>query len=76
MDRNSSSKREYLSNSEVAKRQAPGRLTRAVTSGDVRGAPGWTPVGSGSPAAIAGQGEHEFRRARPDLVARRAAKGK
>jgi hypothetical protein len=76
MDRDSGSKRIFLSDSEIAKRSAPGRLTRAVVSGAVDGDKGWTPIGPGSAAAIAGQKEHEFRRARPDLVAKRAAKGK
>jgi hypothetical protein len=76
MDRNSGSERIILSDSEFAKRAAPGRLTKSVTTADPAGAKSWTPIGSGSQAAMAGQAEHEARRERPDLVARRAAKGK
>jgi hypothetical protein len=76
MDRNSSSKRIILSDSEIAKRRAPGRLTRAVAPGAVTGDAGYTPIGSGSAAAVAGQAEHEARRAKPELVAKREAKGK
>ena len=61
---------------EFAKRQNPGRLTKGVTSADAAGAKGWTPIGSGSQAAVAGQAEHEARRAKPDLAQRRLAKGK
>jgi hypothetical protein len=65
-----------LSDSEFAKRSAPGRLTRAVTSADPSGAKGWTPIGSGSAAAVAGQVEHEARRAKPELVAKRQREGR
>jgi hypothetical protein len=76
MDRNSGSKRIYLADSEVSQRAAPGRLTRAVASGAVAGDKAYVPIGSGSPAAIAGQAEHEARRAKPELVAKRAKEGK
>jgi hypothetical protein len=65
-----------LSDSECAKRAAPGRLPVKGATATVAGDAKYTPIGSGSPAAIAGQAEHEIRRARPDLVARRLAKGK
>jgi hypothetical protein len=79
MDRNATPSKSsiVLSDSEFAKRAAPGRLAAGVLkTNDHRGGSDWTPVGSGSPAAIAGQAEHEIRRARPDLVAKRASKGK
>jgi hypothetical protein len=76
MDRNSGSKRIILSDSEFAKRQAPGRLTRAVASGAVTGDKAYTPIGSGSGAAPAGPAAHEVRREKPELVAKRERAGK
>jgi hypothetical protein len=76
MDRNSGSKRIFLADEEFAKRSAPGRLTNAVASGTVTGDPKYQPIGSGSSAAVAGQAEHEIRRSKPELVARRERGGK
>jgi hypothetical protein len=78
MDRNQTPSKSsiVLSTEEAARRAAPGRLTKGVTSADPSGAKGWTPVGSGSKAAMAGQAEHEMRRAKPDLVAKRERAGK
>jgi hypothetical protein len=65
-----------LSDSEFAKRAAPGRLPVKGATATVGGDKGWTQIGSGSKAAIAGQMEHEARRAKPELVAKRDARGK
>jgi hypothetical protein len=66
-----------LSSEEAAKRAAPGRLPSSLAKANPNGdGPKYTQIGSGSPAAARGQVEHELRRARPDLVAKRAAKGK
>jgi hypothetical protein len=64
-----------LSDEEFARRASPGRLPvkGAKDVGDRSGK--WTPIGSGSQAAIAGQAEHD-RREKPELVAKREAKGK
>ena len=76
MDRNSDAKRVFLADSELAKRSAPGRLpVKGAKNAADRSAP-WTPIHSGSPAAVAGQLEHEITRAKPKLVARREARGK
>jgi hypothetical protein len=78
MDRNATPSKSsiVLSDSEFAKRAAPGRLPvkGAKDIGDRTGQ--WTPIGSGSKAAIAGQAEHEMRRAKPELVAKRERAGK
>jgi hypothetical protein len=77
MDRNSGNKRIFLSDQEIAKRAAPGgRLPAAGAQNPVAGDAAWTPIGDGSPAAIAARAEREHTRERPDLVARRLAKGK
>jgi hypothetical protein len=76
MDRNSSNKRVFLSDSEIAKRSAPGNLPVKGAVSNAYGDAKWTPSGSGSPAAVAGRAEREDTRERPDLVAKRAAKGK
>jgi hypothetical protein len=79
MDRNSSSRREFLSDSEVAKRLAPGGRLRLASGGkaaDPRGDKQYEPISSGSAAATAGQALHEFKRARPDLKSRREREGK
>ena len=65
-----------LSDSEFANRSAPGRLPVNGAKATVAGDKAWTPVGSGTPAATAGQVEHELTRAKPELVARRQARGK
>jgi hypothetical protein len=65
-----------LSDSEFQKRAAPGRLPAKGATATVDGDKGWTPIGSGSKAAIAGQAEHEMRRAKPELVAKRERAGK
>jgi hypothetical protein len=76
MNRPSSYKREFLTDEEIAKRSAPGRLAvkTAANTAD-RSAP-WTPIHSGSAAAAAGQIEHELTRAEPELTARREKMGK
>jgi hypothetical protein len=62
---------------EFAKRAAPGgRLPIKGAKNTVAGDAGWTPIGDGSPAAIAAAQERHETRAKPALVARRAAKGK
>ena len=78
MDRNQTPSKTsiVLSDSELAKRSAPGRLPVKGAKNTVAGDPQYTPIGSGSPAAIAGQAEHEAIRAKPKLVARREARGK
>ena len=77
MDRNSDSRRVYLSDSELAKRAAPGRLpVKSATATPGRGDAKYTPVGAATPSAIAGQKEHELTRAKPDLVAKRQRDGK
>jgi hypothetical protein len=78
MDRNQTPTKTsiVLSDHEFAARAAPGRLPVKGAKNTVAGDPKYTPIGSGSPAAIAGQSEHEIRRAKPELVARREAKGK
>jgi hypothetical protein len=67
-----------VSDSEFAKRSAPGgRLPAgALAPKDHRGGNDWQGTGSGSPNAIAAERERQMRRERPDLVAKRAAKGK
>jgi hypothetical protein len=75
MDRNSGSKRIILSDSELAKRSAPGRLPVKGATNTVDGDKQYTPIGSGSPAAMAGQAEHEAKRAKPELVQRRQREG-
>jgi hypothetical protein len=67
-----------LSDSKRQKRAAPGRLPASLQKANPKGDPSgkFTPIGSGSPAAIIGQRDHELRRARPDLVSRRMSKGK
>jgi hypothetical protein len=62
-----------LLESEIARRSAPGRLPSTLAKSDPRGGSRYTQIGSGSPAAVAGQAEHEHRRARPDIVAKRQA---
>jgi hypothetical protein len=77
VDRNSSDKRVFLSDSELAKRSAPGGRTPVATAkSTVTGDPGWTGIGDATPATAAGSAERQFRRERPDIVAARAAKGK
>jgi hypothetical protein len=77
MDRNSDSRRVFLSDSELAKRSAPGRLpVRGAKAAPGRGDAKYMQIGSGSPAAMAGQAEHEARRAKPELVAKRERAGK
>jgi hypothetical protein len=62
-----------LHDHEIARRQAPGRLPSTLAKSDPRGDARYTQIGPGSPAAVAGQAEHEHRRARPDIVAKRQA---
>jgi hypothetical protein len=71
-------KREYLGEPEIVQRAAPGgRLpSNALKATDARGGGDWLPLQAGSPNAIAATVEHHNVRARPDLVAKRAAKGK
>jgi len=67
-----------LHDSEIAKRAAPGGRVPVggLKASDHRGGSSWTSVADGSPSAVAGQQERDFRRDRPDLVAKRAGKGK
>jgi fructose-specific component phosphotransferase system IIB-like protein len=78
MDRNSAAggKRIILSDAEIAKRAPGGRLPLASAKSNALGENGWTSVTDGSPAAVAGEAERQVRRERPDLVARRQARGK
>jgi hypothetical protein len=79
MDRNQTPTKSsiQLSDSELVKRSAPGgRLPIATTKDNALGDKGWTSISEGSPSAVAGRAEREHTRERPDLVARRAAKGK
>jgi hypothetical protein len=77
MDSNSSNKRVFLSDSEIARRAAPGgRLPVKGAKSTVTGDPQWTQIGDASRAAIAAAQERHDTRERPDIVARRAAKGK
>jgi hypothetical protein len=76
MDKNSSDKREILSDSEVQKRAAPGGRLVLLRSSDPRGDSQYRQIGSGSQAAADGQALHEFKRARPDIEARRQREGK
>jgi hypothetical protein len=73
MDRNSSNRREFLSDSEIVKRSAPGG--RMPVAGpkktDNRGGSDWSGISDGSPNAVAGQAERDFRRERPDLASKR-----
>lgn len=66
-----------LSPEEFAKRAAPGgRMPVKSATATPAGDPGWTPIGDGTPAAIAAAQERHETRAKPALVAKRAAKGK
>jgi hypothetical protein len=67
-----------ISDHEFRNRSAPpGRMPVAgPKTNDHRGGSDWTPIGAGTPAAVAGQAERDFRRERPDIQARREAKGK
>jgi hypothetical protein len=77
MDRDSSSKRIFLSASEINKRAAPGgRLPLATTKNNALGDPKYTSITDGSPAATAAEAERQVRREKPELVAKREAKGK
>jgi hypothetical protein len=77
MDRDLSQKRTFLSDSELAKRAAPGgRLPVATAKNNAYGDKAYTPIGHATPAAIAAKAEREHTRERPDLVARRQARGK
>jgi hypothetical protein len=71
-------KREYLGEPEIMNRAAPGgRLPRgALKANDSRGGGDWTPLVAGSANAVAATVEHHDVRARPDLVAKRLARGK
>ena len=51
-----------LSDEERQKRSAPGRLPTGLAKANANGdGPKYTPIGSGTPAAAAGQAGHEFR---------------
>jgi hypothetical protein len=79
MDRNQTPSKTsiVLSDHEFTKRAAPGgRLPVTGAKNNAYGDAGYTPIADGSPAAVAGRAEREHTRERPDLVARRAAKGK
>jgi hypothetical protein len=77
MDRNSGSKRIILSDSEFAKRAAPGgRLPLKGAKNNAYGDKAYTPIGDGSPAATAADAERQVRRERPELVDKRQREGK
>jgi hypothetical protein len=77
MDRDSSNRRVFLSDSEVMKRAAPGgRLPVASAKNNAYGDKAYTPIGNGTPSAVAAEAERHFVRERPDLVARRMREGK
>jgi hypothetical protein len=78
MDRNSSNRREFLSDAEIEKRAFPGGLmpSSGLKPADNRNGNGWQNISAGSPAAVAGAAERQFRHERPDVAARRMAKGK
>jgi hypothetical protein len=67
-----------VSDSELLKRAAPGGRVPAgaLQPRDHRGGGEWQNISDGSPNAMAGQAERDYRRERPDVAARRAAKGK
>ena len=79
MDRNQTPSKSsiVLSDSEVAKRAAPGgRLPVATAKNNAYGDSACTPIHDASPAAAAAAQERHDARAKPELVAKRAAKGK
>jgi hypothetical protein len=77
MDRNSGSKRIFLSDEELARRSAPGgRLPLKGAKSNAYGDKSWTPIHAGSPAAVQAAAERKFARERPDLQARREKAGK
>jgi hypothetical protein len=77
MDRNSGSKRIILSDSEFAKRSAPGgRLPLATAKNNALGDPAWNSIADGGPRAVAAEAERQVRRERPELAQRRLAEGK
>jgi hypothetical protein len=66
-----------LSDHEVMNRAAPGgRLPIRGAKSTVDGDKAWTPIHDGSPAAAAAAQERHEARAKPELVAKRQAKGK
>jgi hypothetical protein len=79
MDRNQTPSKTaiQLSDSEFAKRAAPGgRLPVKGAADNTYGDKGWTSIAESSPAAVAGEAERQVRRDRPEIVAKRASKGK
>jgi hypothetical protein len=77
MERNSSNRRVFLTDSEIAKRAAPGgRLAVKGAKNNAYGDAKYTPIGDGSPAAVAGDPERQVRRDKPELAAKRAREGK
>jgi hypothetical protein len=78
MDRNQTPSKTsiVLSDHEFAKRAAPGGRMPTATPSNTYGDAKYTPIGDGSPAAVAGEAERQIRRDRSKLVARREAKGK
>jgi hypothetical protein len=66
-----------LSDSEFAKRAAPGgRLPVGTAKSNAYGDKAYTPIHDASAAAVAARAEREHTRERPDLVSRRDARGK
>jgi hypothetical protein len=65
-----------VSDHELKARLAPGGRMPTATKSNALGDKGWTSVADGSPSAVAGEAERQVRRDRPELVAKRAAKGK
>jgi hypothetical protein len=66
-----------LSDHEFAKRAAPGgRLPVKGAANNALGDAKYTPIGDGSPAAVAGEAERHETRAKPELAAKRERRGK
>jgi hypothetical protein len=71
MDRNSSNKRVFLTDHEVAKRAAPGgKLPVATAKSNPYGDSAYTSLADGTPAAAAARAEREDTRDKPALAAK------
>jgi hypothetical protein len=79
MDRNQTPSKSsiVLSDSEVAKRAAPGgRLPVATAKNNAYGDKAYTPIHDASASAVAAKAERKDARGKPELIAKREAKGK
>jgi hypothetical protein len=79
MERNSTPSKTsiVLSDEEFAKRSAPGgKLAVATAKSNPYADPKYSQIGEATPNAVAAKAEREHARARPDLVQKRASKGK